>query len=130
MRRIAGESAADPDALDAAVFQRLAQSLVSGGVPDLIQGGTSEHSGTQRNQRFVAFFHRLDFDAVHRIAVLHGDDHVLRNVDQLTRQIARVSRLQGGIGQTFTRAVRGDEVLQHAQTFAERRRDRALNDLA
>ena len=41
------------------------------------------------------------------------DDHVLRRVDQFTREVTGIRRLQRGIGQTFARAVRGDEVFQH-----------------
>ena len=47
-----------------------------------------------------------------------------------TGEIARVRGLQRGVGQSLTGAVRGDEVFQHGEAFAEVRRDRRLDDLA
>src|SRR5690606_23888316 len=43
----------------------------------------------------------------------------LRHVDQTARQVSRVSRLQGRIGQAFTSTVSGNEVLQYVQALAE-----------
>ena len=59
-----------------------------------------------------------------------GDDDVLRRVHELVRQVARVRRLEGGVGQTLARAVGGDEVLHDGQALAEVRRDGLLDDLA
>ena len=53
------------------------------------------------------------FDAVDRAAVDLVDDHVLRDVDETARQVARVGRLERRVGQALARAVRRDEVLQH-----------------
>ena len=58
------------------------------------------------------------------------DDHVLRRVDEFAGQITGVRGLQRRIGQTFARAVRRDEVFEHAQSFAEVRGDRTLDDFA
>ncbi len=63
-------------------------------------------------------------------AIVFGDDHVLRHVHQAARQVAGIGRLQSGIGQTLTGAVRGDEVLQHVQAFAEVGGDGGFDDLA
>ena len=63
-------------------------------------------------------------------AVVLGDDDVLRHVDELAGEVAGVRGLQRGIGETLTGAVRGDEVLEHGQAFAEVRGDRALDDFA
>ena len=65
-----------------------------------------------------------------RAAVVHGDDDVLGHVGQLARQVAGVGRLQGGVGQTLAGTVRGAEVFQHAQAFAEVGLDGRLDDLA
>jgi len=51
-------------------------------------------------------------DAAQCAAVRLADDHVLSDVNQTTRQVTRVGRLQRGVGETLARAVRGDEVLQ------------------
>ncbi len=69
-------------------------------------------------------------DALRGAAVVHGDDDVLGHVGQLARQVAGVGRLEGGVGQTLAGAVRGAEVLQHAQAFAEVGLDGRLDDLA
>ena len=72
-------------------------------------------------------------DRAHELTFLRaaiGLDHhqVLRHIHQAACEVARVGCLQGRIGQTFTRTVRGDEVLKHVQAFTEVRRDRCLND--
>ena len=69
-------------------------------------------------------------DALRRAAVVHRDDDVLGHVGQLARQVTRVGRLQGRVGQTLAGTVRGAEVLQHGQAFAEVRLDRRFDDLA
>jgi hypothetical protein len=38
-------------------------------------------------------------------AIVLADDHVLRNVHELTGHVARVRGLERGIGKTFARAV-------------------------
>ena len=77
----------------------------------------------QRLDDFARFDDRLDVDAVAGAAIGFGDDHVLRHVAQAAGEVAGIGRLQRGIGQAFARAVRGDEVLQHVQAFAEVRGD-------
>ena len=69
-------------------------------------------------------------DAVDGVAVLLRDDDVLRDVHELAREVAGVGRLEGRVGQTLAGAVGGDEVLEHRETLAERRGDRALDDVA
>ena len=62
-------------------------------------------------------------------AVLLADDDVLRDVHQTTGQVTRVGGTQGGVGQTLTGTVRGDEVLQHGQALTEGRLDRTRDGL-
>ncbi len=45
-------------------------------------------------------------------------------------EVAGVGRLEGRVRQAFARSVRRDEVLEHAETLAEVRGDRRLDDLA
>src|SRR5947209_4952958 len=68
-------------------------------------------------------------DEVLRLAVLLADDHVLRDVDETPRQIARVGRAERRVGQTLAGAVRRGEVLEDGQALHEVRLDRALDDL-
>ena len=79
---------------------------------------------------FARFDDRLHDDAFRGAAIVFGDDHVLRHVDQAASQVAGIGRLERGIGQTFTRAVRRDEVLQHVEAFAEVGRDGGFDDFA
>ncbi len=69
-------------------------------------------------------------DVILGAAVGLADDHVLRDVDQTPRQVARVGGAQRGVGESLSRAVRGDEVLEHRQALHEVGLDRALDDLA
>ena len=69
-------------------------------------------------------------DALRGAAVFHRDDDVLRDVRELTRQVARVGRLQRRVGQAFSGSVRRGEVFQDAQAFAEVGLDRRFDDLA
>ena len=59
-----------------------------------------------------------------------ADDHVLRDVDETARQVARVGGAQRGVGEALARAVRRDEVLEHRQALHEVGLDRPLDDLA
>ena len=59
-----------------------------------------------------------------------ADDHVLRHVHQLAGHVTGVGGLERGVGQTLAGAVRGDEVFQHGQAFAEVRENRLLDDVA
>ena len=63
-------------------------------------------------------------------AILLEDDAVLRHVDEAARQVARVGRLQRGVGEALAGAVRRVEVLEHRQAFLEVGDDRRLDDLA
>ena len=69
-------------------------------------------------------------DAVERSAVELGDDGVLRDVDETTREVTGVRRLERGVREALTSAVRRDEVLENGETLAEVRLDRVLDDLA
>ena len=69
-------------------------------------------------------------DELLRLAVLLADDHVLRDVDETPRQVARVGGAQRRVGETLAGAVGRDEVLEHRQALHEVRLDRPLDDLA
>ena len=79
---------------------------------------------------FAGFDDRLHVNAFRGAAIVLADDHVLRHVHQAARQVARIGRLQRGIGQTLAGAVRRDEVLQHVEAFAEVGRDRGFDNFA
>src|SRR5690606_3557324 len=90
----------------------------------------AEHALAQRLDDVAALDERRHHDAVLRAAVLLGHDEVLRDVDEAAGEVTRVRGLERRIGETLTRAVRRDEVLQDVQTLAEVRGDRRLDDRA
>src|SRR5207253_10093896 len=53
-----------------------------------------------------------ELDELLRLAVLVADDHVLGDVDETARQVARVGGPKRGVGETLAGAVGGDEVLE------------------
>ena len=63
-------------------------------------------------------------------AILLADDHVLGDVDETPRQVARVGRAERRVREALAGAVGRDEVLEHRQALHEVGLDRALDDLA
>ncbi len=63
-------------------------------------------------------------------AVFHRDHNVLGHVGQLAGQVTAVSGFQCRVGQTLSSTVRGTEVLQHRQAFAEVGLNRRFDDFA
>src|SRR5262249_819716 len=84
----------------------------------------------QRDVDLVALHHGALGHAVDRAAVQLADHDVLGHVRELAGQVARVRGLERGVRQALARAVRGAEVLQHAQALAEIALDGRLDDLA
>src|SRR5205814_6116846 len=98
------------------------------GILDLLREQAAEHAVFERllTERVVG----VDEEAVLVTAVLDADDDVLRDVHQTSREVARVGRPDGGVGETLAATVRGDEVLEDGQAFAEVRADRQVDDPA
>ena len=99
-------------------------------VLDLLERHAADDAVAQRFDDLAGFHDTWHVDAVDGAAIVFADDDVLCHVDQAASQVAGVRRLQRGIGQSLTGAVRRDEVLQHRQTFTEVRRDGRLDDFA
>src|SRR5205807_881855 len=72
----------------------------------------------------------FDVDAIGGTAVVLVDDHVLRHVHEAASQVAGVGGFERRVGETFARAVRGDEIFQHGEAFAEVGSDGRLDDFA
>src|SRR2546423_955738 len=139
--RLACQNRAYADALHAAALNLLSEVFVDlvvrgdddaplHGVNHVVVRRAAHDAVAQTLDLLAALDDGRRRDALQRAAVRLGDDNVLRHVNETARQIAGVGCLQRRVGETFARAVRRDEVLQHVQTFAEVRANRRLDDLA
>src|SRR5690606_28611666 len=140
--RLAGQHAAHPDRVDARGHQLVHQDgvevrpggdhHVAVGVHRVLREGTPVGPGLG-----VLVDPQLTVDPLpdqHRdgtvgAAVVLPHDHVLGDVHQSPGEVTRVGGPQRGVRQTLTRAVAGDEVLQHGQPFPVGGLDRARDDL-
>ena len=140
VRRFAGQHRADLHFLDAGGGDRRHVLLVDHppgrndrlavGVGDRLGGGAAENARGERSDDRAGVDDRPHLDAVARAAIRRGDDRVLRDVDETTRQIAGVGRLQRRVGEALAGAVGRVEVLENRQALLEVGDDRALDDLA
>src|SRR5690606_11446073 len=139
--RLARQHGPDLDRLDARRLDGLGHLLVDhlpgpndqfavDRVVDIIERDVADDPVLQRLDDVFAFLERRHLDAQDRPAVLLGDRDVLRHVHEAAGEVAGIRRLQRRVRQTLPRAVRRDEVLEHGESFAEVRLDRALDDLA
>src|ERR1700691_1875780 len=108
----------------------LNQHLAVQGIDNVDCGGATQDAVGQGRDHFAALDHGAHGEALGGAAIDLGDDGVLRHVHQAAGQVARIRRLQGGVGQTLARAVRRIEVFEHGQAFLEVRDDRRLDDFA
>ena len=96
----------------------------------VFESHAADDTVAQRLDDFARFDDGLDVNAVAGAAIGFGDDDVLRHVAEAAGEVAGVGRFERGVRQAFARAVRGDEVLQHVQAFAEVGGDGLLDDFA
>ncbi len=99
-------------------------------VDDINGSHTTQDAIAQRFNDFTAFDQGLHVVALRGAAIVLGNHQVLRHVDQTTGQVTRVGGLQCRIGQTLTRAVSRDEVLEYVQAFTEVRGNRRFDNRA
>ena len=99
-------------------------------VDDVFQRDAAEDAVGERLDDLAGVLELGHADAVEGAAIELRDDGVLRDVDETAREVTGVRRLERGVGEALTSAVRRDEVLEHAETLAEVRGDRRLDDLA
>src|SRR6266481_10023295 len=99
-------------------------------VLDLLERNAADNAVAQRLDFDAAFDDGFDVNAVGGAAIVFVDDDVLRHVHETPREVAGVGGLESGVSQSLARAVRGDEVLQHGQAFAEVRGDGRFDNFA
>src|SRR6202011_3722962 len=107
---LAGEPRTDAHLLDAGVVDRLALRLldqraaldqhgVARRIADVLGGGAAEDAPGERSHHLARVDDRAHLDARLGLAVVVGDDAVLRHVDEPPRQIAGVGGLERGVGE-------------------------------
>ena len=79
--------------------------LRAGRIDDVVAGKTANQTVGDFDHFVFAFKHGGNPDAVRGAAIRLLDDDVLGHIDQFAGHVTGVSRLEGGIGQTFTSAV-------------------------
>ncbi len=137
---LARQDGTNLDALDAGSLNGVGQFLVNLLVDldddvafvvfDSLERDAAHHAIAQRLDFDARFENRRDVNAVDRAAIDLADDDVLRHVHEAACEIAGIGGLERRIGQALTRSVRGDEVLQHGEAFAEVGGDGRLDDFA
>src|SRR5439155_10236417 len=80
-------------------------------IVDVLHRHAADEAVAQRLDDLAPFDDRGDVDPLDGLAVVLGDDHVLRHVHQAPGEVARVGRLEGRVGEPLAGPVRGDEVL-------------------
>ena len=94
----------------------------------IVHGAAAENALAERFDHFVLALDGGGDEAAEGAAVFLVDDDIVRNIHQTARQVAGIRRLEGGIGQTFTGTVAGDEVLEHRHTLFQVGDNRVLDD--
>src|SRR2546427_6599397 len=87
------------------------------GILDVLRHEPAEETVGERLDR--ADLIGIDEDAVLVAAVLEADDHVLRDVDETPREVARVRGPDGRVGETLAGTGCRDEVLEDREALAE-----------
>ena len=113
------------------VHQRIAdhQHLTAVGIQNILGGNASEDSLSKGFNNFTALDQGRDRNPAVCLAVMGQHNHILCNIHETAGQIARVGRLERRVREPFSRSVGRNEILQHAQAFAEIRGDRRFHDL-
>src|SRR5579859_4829749 len=138
--RLAREHGADADAVNTRALDGVGQLFVDFLVHvndnvaleilDLVEGNAAHDAVAERFNFDARFDDRLHVNAVVGPAVDFVDDDVLRHVHEAAGKVAGVGGFQRRVGKTLTSAVRGDEVFQHGEAFAEVGSDGRLDDFA
>ena len=137
---LAGEDGANLDALDTRSLNRGGEVFVdllvdfddglALEVLEALERDAADDAVAEGLDGLAGFDDGGDVDAFDGAAVVVRDDDILRDVDETAGEVSGVGGLEGGVGETLARAVRGDEVLQHGEAFTEVRRDGGLDDFA
>ena len=101
-----------------------------GRIGNVVAGAAADDTVEERYDFVVAVVDCFLPDAACVVVVLFGNDYVHGDIAEFTGHITSVCGFQGGIRQTFTRTVRGNEVFVDAQTFTEGRENRAFDNFA
>ena len=134
----AGEDGANFDFLDAGVldgggdglgdlFAGVDEDVAVFGVGDVVDGDATEDALGEGADDLVAVFEGGADESAEGAAVFFVDDDVVGDVDKTAGEVSGVGGLQGGVGQTLTGTVGGDEVLEHGHAFLKVGEDGVLD---
>ena len=137
---LAGKHGADFNLLDRQRVNEIGGSLpdfltglddeISGNrVEDIVYGGTSENSLSERLYDLVLVLDGSCHKTAQCSAILLIDDDIMRNIHKTSGEVTCVGSLEGGIGKTLTCTVGGDEVLEHCHSLLEVGNNRVLDNL-
>ena len=138
---LAGEDGTDLDALDGRSVDGVGDSVgdflacsdedfAGEGVYDVVDADAAEDALAEGSDDFIVLLYGGADEAAEGSAVFLVDDDVVSDVDETAGEVTGVGGLQGGIGETLTGTVGGDEVLEHGEAFLEVRENRVLDNLS
>ncbi|CDE83530.1 unknown [Coraliomargarita sp. CAG:312] len=99
-------------------------------IGNIVAGAAADNAVEERHNFVIAVVDGFFPDSVAVAVVLFSYYHVHCDVAELAGHVSGVGSFKGCVRQTFARSVRGDKVFVHAQTFAERRKNRAFDNFA
>ena len=103
--------------------------LIGDDVDDLVAGNATSEALRERNLDLVALVNNALGNAIQRPTIVFGNDHVLGNIRELPREVARVRCLERSICKPLARPVRGRKVLQHLEALAKASLDGRFYDV-
>ncbi len=106
------------------------QNFTGKRIDHIFQCGSAQQTLTERLDDFTRLHQRRHFQAAQGATIFFHNNDVLRHIHQTAGEVTRVCRLERGVRQTFARTMRGDEVLDHRQSFTKVRGDGSFNDFA
>ena len=128
MLRLTGEDGADFHLFNTCLFDgngygfgdffaSMHEEMSIFGMCNVVDGNTAQDAFRKGRDDFITVLERGADKAAERSAVLFVDDDIVRNIDKTAGEVSGVGGFQGGVGQTFTGTVSGDEVFEHRHAF-------------
>ena len=95
-----------------------------------MDGRAAEDALAEGLDDFVLVLDGRGDETAERTAILLCDDDIMLYVHETSGEVTCISGLEGGISQTLTGTVGGDEVLEHGHALLKVGHDRILDDFS